>query len=99
MIAAALPRTISVRLAQRRDYCYKFKASFEGETSWETGPSDGHEYECWRLVWMLRQSQVAIVPTLQNNMEAQSETFGALFSRAMVKEHSLGTQKYEKVWV
>jgi hypothetical protein len=48
---------------------------------------------------MLRQSQVAIVPTLQNNMEAQSETFGALFSRAMVKEHSLGTQKYEKVWV
>jgi hypothetical protein len=43
IIAAALPRTISVRLAQRRDYCYKFKASFEGETSWETGPSDGYE--------------------------------------------------------
>jgi hypothetical protein len=43
MIEAALLRTISVRLAQRMNYCYKFKAPFEGETSWETDPSDGYE--------------------------------------------------------
>jgi hypothetical protein len=42
MIAAAIPRTLSIRSTRPNlRYCYQFGAALHDESRWEKGPSDG----------------------------------------------------------